>query len=105
MNNPIKSNSLKQFFFLNLNPLVTIYNCNYIYKILTVGNCEVLLKVLMSEQIQILSKSNPYFLNTSSFNTVLNVDRLYELIIMELQESKSKSKTHKAMRRLILLTL
>lgn len=85
--------------------LAALYDCKYIHELLMVGNYRVLLKVLISEQIQIISKSYPYLLETSNFKTILNVDRLYELIIMKLQDSKAKSKAYKDMQRLNLQTI
>lgn len=79
--------------------LATLYDCKYIHELLMVRNYKVLLKVIISEQIEIISKSYPYLLESSDFQTIFNVDRLYELIIMRLQNLNAKSRAYKDMQR------
>lgn len=80
--------------------LAVLYDCKYVHDLLMIKNYKTLLKVIIAEQLEIITKSYPYLLDSTDFYTIFNVDRLYELIIMRLQDFKSKSRAYKDMQRL-----
>lgn len=77
--------------------LAALYDCKYIHELLLVDGVNLLLKKLVKEQINIILKSYPNLIESPNCNIILSKDRLYELIMMKLRDSKAKSKAFKEM--------
>lgn len=73
-----------------IEPLAILFDCKYINELLLVEKAKFIIRSLIKEQVKILKYAYPTLKNWSKYRIAFDIDRLYSIVIDELQKSPKR---------------